>query len=567
MGSVVSVQVSDLQTVQYRGRDVVTGFFKKPVAGPIWLRPLGLEGDRQADRAVHGGHDMAVYLYPFEHYEYWSTALSRDDLKFGQFGENLTVQGLLENAICIGDVYRVGSAVVQITQPRVSCFKLTMAMNAGDDFASRFMQARRIGFYGRVLEEGTVTRGDAIQLLSRDGANVTVLDYLEASHFSLDLPELRRCRSATALPSVLKKKLDKRTVNALSNKNGGNWLGFQECEVLSVVRETTDVASFLFRPKNPDILVRALPGQFVTVRHVDAADTTRSRPYTISELDPSAGHFRISVRKSDQPGDSLSRVLHEQIGMGDTLDIRGPAGHFALDVEQSNPVLLIAAGIGITPILSMLSAQCLFDKRPVRLIHALRFADQQPLGNDVRRAIAKLPNSRAYLAVSSLPESGATEEMKPGRISESLIAEALESLDRSATLAYICGPPAFCDDVTTWLQKLGLDDANINHETFRPVSQMPAKVAKISSPLRAPRVHCAKSGIDLEWHDDAGSILDLVESAGIAADFACRAGTCGTCAVRLISGEVEYTELVDPPSEDQALICCAVPLGDVALGL
>jgi MOSC domain-containing protein YiiM len=172
---VLSVNVGLPKTVRLLGRSVRTGFFKEPVRGAIPVARLGLEGDGQADPRYHGGPDKAVYLYPFEHYAYWSAALSRSDLSPGAFGENLTAEGLLETEIRIGDVFEMGSATLRVTQPRTSCAKLGLRIGSMR-FVRVFAAAGRPGFYLSVVEEGFVEAGDAIARISTDPRRPTVAE-------------------------------------------------------------------------------------------------------------------------------------------------------------------------------------------------------------------------------------------------------------------------------------------------------------------------------------------------------------------------------------------------------
>ena len=171
----VSLNVGLPREVVHQGRAVSTGIFKEPVAGQVLLRRTNLDGDRQADLRVHGGADKAVYLYPFEHYAFWAAETGRDDFVYGQFGENFTVTGLLEDDIGIGDVLGVGQARLQVSQPRSPCFKLGIRMG-DDEFPVRFAAANRTGFYLRVLEEGKVQAGDAIRILERAAGSMSVRD-------------------------------------------------------------------------------------------------------------------------------------------------------------------------------------------------------------------------------------------------------------------------------------------------------------------------------------------------------------------------------------------------------
>ena len=157
-----SVNVGQPQDIDYKGKIITTGIYKSPVTGRVMLRQHNLEGDRQADLTVHGGPDKAVYVYSYDHYPYWQRELGRDDLAYGEFGENFTVDGLTEDEVFIGDVFRIGGALVEVTQPRAPCYKLAAKMNL-PTFVKTFTQAQRTGFYLAVLEEGEVGASDMIE--------------------------------------------------------------------------------------------------------------------------------------------------------------------------------------------------------------------------------------------------------------------------------------------------------------------------------------------------------------------------------------------------------------------
>jgi MOSC domain-containing protein YiiM len=171
----ISIQVGVPRTVTKDNEEVATGIFKAPVNGRIRLRSLNLDGDRQADLSVHGGLNKAVYAYPLEHYPYWKEQLPGVDLPWGAFGENFTTSGLLENAVCIGDRFTIGTAEVVVTQPRLPCYKLNLKFDR-DDMVKRFLASHHSGFYLRVLREGEVGAGDEIVRVHHDENRVSVLD-------------------------------------------------------------------------------------------------------------------------------------------------------------------------------------------------------------------------------------------------------------------------------------------------------------------------------------------------------------------------------------------------------
>jgi MOSC domain-containing protein YiiM len=177
----LSVNVSRPKDMTYRGKTVMTGIFKMPVPGRVMVRTLNVDGDQQADLTVHGGPDQAVYVYPHEHYAYWSHELNRDDFSFGQFGENFTTEGLLETEVRVGDVFRIGSALVQVTNPRIPCFKLMTKMN-NFRLAEPFLASGRTGFYARVLEEGEVGAGDTIERVASEPSLLTIHEVIRRDY-------------------------------------------------------------------------------------------------------------------------------------------------------------------------------------------------------------------------------------------------------------------------------------------------------------------------------------------------------------------------------------------------
>ena len=218
---IISVNVALPRLVEWDGQIVSTGIYKVPVAGRVILRTLNLDGDRQADLTVHGGPSKAVYVYPAEHYSYWRDELPGTELPWGMFGENLTTEGLDESTINIGDRFRVGSAEVMVTVPRMPCYKLGIKFGRSD-IIKRFLVSRRTGFYFSVQREGEVAAGDEIESIGRDGNNVTVADitrlYARPIKSDDDVELMRRAIAVEALPEIwrshFRKQLAKRSAVA-----------------------------------------------------------------------------------------------------------------------------------------------------------------------------------------------------------------------------------------------------------------------------------------------------------------------------------------------------------------
>ena len=198
---VVSVNIGLPREIEWQGKLVTTAIFKEPVAGRVALRSLNLDGDRQADLSVHGGREKAVYAYPVEHYRHWRTELADAALPYGAFGENLTTDRLREDAVHVGDRFRVGSAELLVTQPRLPCYKLGIRFGRAD-MVKRFLASGRTGLYLAVLREGEVGAGDAIELVARDALGVSIAEVTRlyvGEH--PDDEALRRAIRVPALPA------------------------------------------------------------------------------------------------------------------------------------------------------------------------------------------------------------------------------------------------------------------------------------------------------------------------------------------------------------------------------
>ncbi len=200
---IISVNVGLPREAMWKGKPVLTGIFKEPIAKRVPLRLLNLDGDRQADLTVHGGAEKAVYAYPAEHYAYWRQELPDEELPWGAFGENLTIEGLSETTVNIGDRFRIGTAEVMVVQPRFPCFKLNLKFGR-DDMVKRFLNSRLSGIYFSVLQEGEIGAGDAIELINRDENNVTVADIVQIYVREANDDLVRRAIQVPALAASLK---------------------------------------------------------------------------------------------------------------------------------------------------------------------------------------------------------------------------------------------------------------------------------------------------------------------------------------------------------------------------
>ena len=279
MARLLSVNVGRPREVTWNGKAVRTSVWKLPVQGRRMVRKLNIDGDEQADLAGHGGEHRAVFVYQMDSYHYWEQQLGRTDFTFGQFGENFTVEGLLDNEVCIGDRYRIGSAVFEVTQPRVTCYRVGIRMNE-PRMPALLVAHHRPGFYFRVLQEGEVGAGDEIEKVGDGPECVTVADvdallYLSGHHSRVDLERALRIPALSkGWQASFEAMLQQESSTGAPEGNSGlaeqepppAWPGFRPMKVSRIDRESDTISSFVLEPTDGQPLVAALPGQFIVLR-------------------------------------------------------------------------------------------------------------------------------------------------------------------------------------------------------------------------------------------------------------------------------------------------------------
>ncbi len=588
---ILSVSVGTPRTVPYGDGEAVTGIFKEPVSGRVRVRGTGIEGDQQADPKVHGGPNMAVYVYPVEHYAFWEQELDRRGLPYGQFGENLTIDGLTEEIVRVGDIFRIGTARLQVTQPRIPCYKLGIRMDEGPDFPKRFLLAGRLGFYFRVLEEGELGAGDPIVLEDSDQSSVTVAEFIRISQFESHDPEgLERLLAARDLSGDWRTRLEHMLDKARLVPEAKGWQGYRNFLIDRKVSESETITSFYLKPEDGQPLPPFKPGQYLTYRFdLPDRDTPLTRTYTLSDC-PNPGYYRLTVKREPAPPDRPdllpglgSNYLHGMIQVGSTLCAREPRGEFWLAPKESTPVVLLSGGVGLTPMICMLNAiVAAGTRRPTWFIHATRNGREHAMGDHIRRLAAEHDNLRTHVCYDE-PDPNDVQGRDydtPGRVTMALLQELLPD---NAFEYYICGPTPFMRGLFNGLLDWGVPEDRIHYEFFGPESDLHAapkdeRPAELVEPAAVPeaaesaadqpgvQVTFARAGMTVDWDAGAESLLDLAEAHGLRPDFACRAGICHTCMVDLVEGEVEYTEeILDDPDPGTILICCSKPKGNVVI--
>jgi ferredoxin-NADP reductase/MOSC domain-containing protein YiiM/ferredoxin len=597
MPKLLSVTVGLPREIEWQGKRIRTGIWKSSVPHRVFARRLNLEGDGQGDLAGHGGEQRAVMVYQTDAYGHWEKVLGRNDFVYGQFGENFTVEGLLDDEVCIGDRYGIGGAVFEVTQPRVTCYRVGIRMN-NPQMPALLVSHRRPGFYFRVVTEGEVGAGDEIQKIADGTGRVTVAEidsllYLPNHESGRDLGRIAIAINISALSSGWKGSLEallKADEKRVHSGNAGltsaiasppSWNGFRKLTVGTVHRETSEVASIVLESADGSPLPTALPGQYLALRlYPDKGSRPVVRSYSISGASDS-GKYRISVKRETGPG---SRYIVDATRAGDVFETSAPRGDFVLR-SGARPVALLSAGIGVTPVLSMLHALASGRAEPAREVwwlHGTRSGEVHVFAEEARKLLDAIPGSHSVIAYS---RPGAADRLgKDFDIQGHLDLARLQALGIPAEGDfYICGPAGFLKDMNRCLISLGVRKDAIHEEIFGPTDPIEPGVVKTGvakaetktpphPPDRAaengPTISFTRSGLAVPWDNSFKSLLEFAEACDVPVKWACRTGVCHTCECGLLSGKLRYfPEPLDQPATGNALICCSTPDSEVDLDL
>ena len=583
VGTLLSVNVGLPKDVPWRGKTVFTGVFKDPVTGSRRVRRLNVDGDGQGDLAGHGGEQRAVFVYQIDSYRYWEHELGRSDFVHGQFGENFTIEGQVsDDEVCIGDRYQIGTAVFEVTQPRVTCYRVGIRMN-DPRMPALLVSHRRPGFYFRVLHEGEVQAGDEILKLASGPQQMTVAEVNALLYLpghprqqllrALRIPALSHGWQAS-LRALLEGEPGSGNAGLSTTSPPPAWPGFRRLTVTGIERESDSVISIRLEDPDGAPLPAARAGQYLTLR-IQPQNEQRSvlRNYSLSGP-PDAGYYRVTV-KHEHDG-VASGYLHTRLRVGAELEIAAPRGTFILD-QTNAPVLLISAGIGATPVLAMLHALATeHTEREIWWLHGARSSRDQSFAAEARDLLASLPNVHTRVCYSRPgPDDLEGRDFDSvGRLTASLIAELAPPRDAEA---YLCGPIPFMEEISAGLASMGIDASRIHTEPFGPAPGLTPGIAATQTrtphpppgkPGSGPTVEFARSDLAIPWSDDYASLLEFAEACDVPVRWSCRTGVCHNCETTLIGGTVDYNpDPVEPPAEGSALICCSRPHDDVVLDL
>lgn len=608
-GAVVAVNVGQVRQMKGHNRIVNTGFIKRPVSGRVKLDWINFEGDDQADRVNHGGPDKAVYAYPVEHYELWRSYLGALPERFGVFGENLTISGITEDDVCIGDVLEVGDTRLQVARQRTPCFKLSARFDR-PTFEDEFVHANRVGFYLRVLRRGSIAAGDSITLIERLDHASTVAEQSRAA--SLSGPgDVVAVDAAARAPSVLpylRRRLAARADALSAGRPVPGWPGLREFRVTRRRPEATKIVGLTLRPVDGGPLPTFLPGQFVAVhrsRHDESPGAFRC--YSLTHV-PDGHQLRVAVKRTPEPtrggpnpsgqvldgaaggageqdpaiaeandvpngtpgasgASGLSAWLHDSIQVGDSLYLRAPAGSFTPDPDSRRPLVLVAGGIGITPIRSITESLSRAEtRRPTTVHYTMRSPDEGAFVDDLLSFAARAPHVDVrirHTQASTSPTPGTTQA-RTGRLT---VADLLDRHTADDVEVYLCGPEAMCSELSNELVQAGVPADRIRAEAF--------SASSLTGTLPAPATPFTAEGYSILFRGSATSarstaasttILAAAEEAGVRIDSMCRSGSCGSCEVPVTEGSVRYLRQPSAvPAEGHVFACVAAPESDLII--
>lgn len=582
-GKLISVNIGLPKEIEWRGKRVYTGIWKQPVDGRRMVRRSNVEGDGQGDLAGHGGENRAVMVYQTSAYDFWERKLARTDLRMGQFGENFTVEGLSDDDVRIGDRYRIGTALFEVSQPRVTCYRVGIRMN-DPRMPALLVTEGRPGFYFRVLEEGSVAAGDSIELAYRaeDSVSVAGVDAL-LYRPSADREQIRRILRIGALSPGWRLSFEAiadRPAGATGNAglapsdlSPAVRPGFIPATIAFVSRETADVLSVVLEAAEGGRLDAPQPGQFVVLKiSIPGASRDVMRSYSLCGP-PGVERYELGV-KCEAEG-AMGRAL-STVRVGDRVEISAPRGTFVLR-ESDRPAVFVSAGIGVTPVLAMLESLVAGgSQRAIWWLYGARNGAEHPFAKRVRALLRRLPNARFHVRYSRPADTDARDRDfdSTGHVDATLIQRLGISAESEF---YLCGPTRFLLDMRSGLAVAGIPEERIFSESFGSGPALnPGIVGSPAPPPHPPAgtagtgplVSFARSGLSIPWGDAYRSLLDLADACDVPTRWSCRTGVCHTCESGLVSGEVDYEPApIQSPAAGNVLICCAIPRGEIALDL
>ena len=581
VGTLVSVNVGMPKDVPWQGKTVFTGVFKDPVDGPRRVGRLNVEGDGQGDLAGHGGEQRAVLVYQLDSYRHWEHELGRDDFVHGQFGENFTVDGLSDDEVCIGDRYRIGTAVFEVTQPRVTCYRVGIRL---DDprIPALLVSHRRPGFYLRVLEEGEVQAGDEILELARGPERMTVAE-ADALLYLPGHPR-RQLLRALRIPALSPGWQESFRALLDAGPGAGNaglvvaspppaWPGFRPLAVTDIERESDSVISIRLEDPDGAPLPAARPGQFLTVRVPLRRRAAAAAPELLPlrparrRLLPDRRQARARRRRERLPPRAPPRRRPAR-------DRRAARHLRPRRDRRARPARQRRRRRHPGPRHAPRARRGAF-REEIWWLHGARSGRDHSFAAEARALLASLPNARTTSATAartrttsraatSTPRAGSPRRCSPGSSLRATPRRTSAARRGSWRRSAPASPRSASTPPTSTPSRSGRPPGSL------PGSRRPRHGRRTARgrPRERPDGRVRAQQPRRPWSDDFGSLLELAEACDVPVRWSCRTGVCHNCETTLVAGAVDYDpDPVEPPAEGSALICCSRPHDDLVLDL
>jgi ferredoxin-NADP reductase/MOSC domain-containing protein YiiM len=569
----VNFSTGRIRTQVIDGEEIRTAYVKAPVPEPWVITATGADGDQVA---VHSDH---LYAFDRESYDYWAAELGADRANWpdGHFAENLTLDTLDQSALRVGDRFRVGTAELVVAGPRVPCWKLTWRLGQPKTFMRRFRVSGRSGTYFTVAEPGVVRPGDRFELLDRVDGAPTVAELAQLCDTGVQLTDEQRLQidRALALPQLsptVRGTLDLKLANLARDAGAAErgWPGWRRFVIHESVAETADATSYVLRPVDGLALPSYRAGQHVVVRLPLPDGGPVTRTWSLSDHSAAPEWYRITVKA--QPGGVGSGALRRAAAQGLEVELRAPAGRFHLDRGSFRPVVLVAAGIGITPMIAMVQAHLDRSRTvpPLWLLYGAPDPESTAFRDHLDRVFARHRDLRLHYFWSRSTGPAGAATVHAGRITAERVVEVLRGnflrtpdgvfdLPWFESDIYLCGSIDFTAALRAGLVEAGANPDLVFDEDFAPAAGDP------TGPRRTEdaSVCFATRGLEARWIGaQERTLLELAEDHGLELPNDCRVGSCRTCEAQLLDGEVDgpVTEAVD--GSRRVLLCRSYPLSD-----
>ncbi|WP_150466919.1 MOSC domain-containing protein [Francisella sp. SYW-9] len=567
----VNICVGKTRIQNINGESVRTAYIKEPINGPIAVEKNGLANNEVAE------HADAIYAFAEENYQYWADQLNVSSKKFtpGFFAENLIISQLDEKNLYVGDVIAIGEQVkLSVSGPRIPCFKLCWRLDQPNSFIQKFGLSGRSGVYFNVLQPGKIQAGDKVKVIhkERNSIAITEIASIALGQQMFDEEKLKLILALPGLSGTSSLLLGNRLYTLIDQKRLGkySWENWRTLIVDQIIEETPNIKSFILKAIDNEPLALYRAGQFLTVK-LPIENNDRSsliRVWSLSDYHDQVESYRLSIKREVKGVGS--GFMHNQIQEGMPLEVQPPMGRFVLDRSGFKPILLIAGGIGITPILAMLKAHLSRAGKnpPIYFIHCCQNKVNHPFRDELDKLVNKYNISKlyAYSQPNSEDTLGVDYDIK-GYLTIKDIKSIIDGcyiLNGSKKMdmplhefdVYMCGPKIFQET----LQKALIDGGGNPERIFQESFEINANTQEHSE-LESSQVVFTTSNKEVEWKaSDNFTLLELAESAGLEPACSCRMGICETCKASLVEGSVYYEfSLPSKLEKNQVLLCRAKP--------